>query len=74
MQRNFKLDKWYVSHHKIAENIIDLGDAQNWGTSVKAAVTDWHLQDYPLFDELVLQQLNVLYPNHKIEELWGNSL
>tara|TARA_B100001250_G_scaffold125848_1_gene107085 strand:- start:1399 stop:1911 length:513 start_codon:yes stop_codon:yes gene_type:complete len=71
MQRNFKLEEWYVKpHHKIADNIVDLGDAQNWGTSVKAAVSEWQLQDHPMFEEL-LQQLYALYPNHKVKELWG---
>ncbi len=71
MQRNFKLDEWYVSPGpNIADKIIEMGDSQSWGTPVKAAVTDWNISDYPLFDELV-RQLHVLYPTHKIEELWG---
>lgn len=71
MQRNFKIDKWYVSPgHKIIKEILSLGDEQFWGTSVKAAVSDWNIQDLPVFDDL-RQQIHALYSDYKIEELWS---
>ena len=67
MQRIINIERFYVAPcAKIVNNILSIGDEQNGTTAVKADVTDWNIEEYTLES-----QLNVLYPQHTIEELWG---
>ena len=67
MQRIINIERFYIAPcAKIVDNILSIGDEQNGTTAVKADVTDWNIEEYTLES-----QLNVLYPQHTIEELWG---
>ena len=67
MQRIINIERFYIAPcAKIVDNILSIGDEQNGTTAVKADVTDWNIEAYTLES-----QLNVLYPQHTIEELWG---
>ena len=67
MQRIINIERFYIAPcAKIVDNILSIGDEQNGTTAVKADVTDWNIEEYTLES-----QLNVLYPKHTIEELWG---
>ena len=67
MQRIINIERFYIAPcAKIVNNILSIGDEQNGTTAVKADVTDWNIEEYTLES-----QLNVLYPQHTIEELWG---
>ena len=67
MQRIINIERFYIAPcAKIVNNILSIGDEQNGTTAVKADVTDWNIEEYTLES-----QLNVLYPKHTIEELWG---
>ena len=67
MQRIINIERFYIAPcAKIVDNILSIGDEQNGTTAVKADVTDWNLEEYTLES-----QLNVLYPKHTIEEIWG---
>ena len=67
MQRIINIERFYIDPcAKIVDNILSIGDEQNGTTAVKADVTDWNLEEYTLES-----QLNVLYPKHTIEEIWG---
>ena len=67
MQRIINIERFYVAPcAKIVDNILSIGDEQNGTTAVKADVTDWNIEEYT-----IESQLNVLYPKHTIEELWG---
>ena len=67
MQRIINIERFYIAPcAKIVNNILSIGDEQNGSTAVKADVTDWNIEEYTLES-----QLNVLYPQHTIEELWG---
>ena len=67
MQRIINIERFYIAPcAKIVDNILSIGDEQNGTTAVKADVTDWNIEEYT-----IESQLNVLYPKHTIEELWG---
>jgi|TARA_A100001035_G_scaffold54479_1_gene40085 hypothetical protein len=67
MQRIINIERFYIAPcAKIVDNILSIGDEQNGTTAVKADVTDWNIEEYTLES-----QLNVLYPKHTIEEIWG---
>ncbi len=67
MQRIINIERFYIAPcAKIVNNILSIGDEQNGTTAVKADVTDWNIEEYTLES-----QLNVLYPKHTIEEIWG---
>ena len=72
MKQILKIETFYVKPPVNTDEILaDL----DWyhhcdGRPVKANVTDWNVSEY--FPDLC-RQLNVLYPNHKIEELWVAS-
>lgn len=67
MQRIINIERFYIAPcAKIVDNILAIGDEQNGTTAVKADVTDWNIEEYTLES-----QLNVLYPKHTIEEIWG---
>ena len=67
MQRIINIERFYIAPcAKIVNNILSIGDEQNGTTAVKADVTDWNIEEYTLES-----QLNVLYPQHTIKELWG---
>ena len=67
MQRIINIERFYIAPcAKIVDNILSIGDEQNGTTAVKADVTDWNIEEYTL-----VSQLNVLYPKHTIEEIWG---
>ena len=71
MKQILKIETFYV---KPPVNTNEILDNLNWfrrdDKPVKANVTNWNVSDY--FPDLC-RQLNVLYPNHKIEELWVAS-
>tara|TARA_B100001996_G_C18430920_1_gene504500 strand:- start:138 stop:668 length:531 start_codon:yes stop_codon:yes gene_type:complete len=71
MQRIVNIEEFYVTPGpKIVKEILSLGDYQARGTSVKADVSDWCIQDMYIFDNLI-GQLNVLYPKYQVQELWS---
>ena len=72
MKQILKIETFYV---KPPVNTNEILADLDWyhhcdGRPVKANVTDWNVSEY--FPDLC-RQLNVLYPNHKIEELWVAS-
>ena len=71
MKQNLRIETFYV---KPPVNTSEILDNLDWfrrdDKPVKANVTNWNVSDY--FPDLC-RQLNVLYPNHKIEELWVAS-
>ena len=71
MKQILKIETFYV---KPPVNTNEILDSLNWfrrdDKPVKANVTNWNVSQY--FPDLC-RQLNVLYPNHKIEELWVAS-
>ena len=67
MQRYIKTETFYLRPcDKIVSMISSIGDEQGYTTSVKATVTDWNLE-IPQLENY----LNVLYPKHQVQELWG---
>ena len=67
MQRYIKTETFYLRPcDKIVSKITSIGDEQGYTTSVKATVTDWNLE-IPQLENY----LNVLYPKHQVQELWG---
>jgi len=67
MQRYIKTETFYLRPcDKIVSKISSIGDEQGYTTSVKATVTDWNLE-IPQLENY----LNVLYPKHQVQELWG---
>ena len=71
MKQNLRIETFYV---KPPVNTSEILDNLDWfrrdDKPVKANVTNWNVSDH--FPDLC-RQLNVLYPNHKIEELWVAS-
>ena len=67
MQRYIKTETFYLRPcDKIVSMISSIGDEQGYTTSGKATVTDWNLE-IPQLENY----LNVLYPKHQVQELWG---
>ena len=71
MKQNLKIETFYV---KPPVNTNEILEQLDWyrrsDAPVKANLTDWNVSEY--FPDLC-RQLNVLYPNHKIEDLWVAS-
>ena len=71
MKQNLRIETFYVRPPVNTDEILDSLD---WyyrsDAPVKASLTDWYMFDQ--FPDLC-RQLNVLYPNHKIQDLWVAS-
>ena len=71
MKQNLRIETFYVKPPVNTDEILDNLD---WylrsDAPVKASLTDWYMFDQ--FPDLC-RQLNVLYPNHKIQDLWVAS-
>ena len=71
MKQNLRIETFYVKPPVNKDEILDNLDwFRRDDKPVKANVTNWNVSDH--FPDLC-RQLNVLYPNHKIEELWVAS-
>lgn len=71
MKQNLRIETFYIKPPVNTDEILDNLD---WylrsDAPVKASLTDWYMFDQ--FPDLC-RQLNVLYPNHKIQDLWVAS-
>ena len=71
MKQNLKIETFYIQPPVNTDEILD---NLNWyrrsDAPVKADLTDWNVSEY--FPDLC-RQLNVLYPNHEVEDLWVAS-
>ena len=71
MKQILKIETFYV---KPPVNIDEILDSLDWyrrdDRPVQADLTDWNVSQY--FPDLC-NQVNVLYPNHKIQDLWVAS-
>ena len=71
MKQTLRIETFYVKPPVNTNEILDDLDWQRREDApVKADLTDWNVSKY--FPDLC-RQLNVLYPNHKIEDLWVAS-
>ena len=72
MRRNLNIDTYYLAPDvNIIKEILNLGDEQNRSTNVKADCTSFHTHRYSNTFKYLTNYLNVLYPKHSVEELWG---
>jgi len=71
MKQILKIETFYV---KPPVNIDEILDSLDWyrrdDRPVQADLTDWNVSEY--FPDLC-NQVHVLYPNHKIQDLWVAS-
>jgi len=71
MKQNLRIETFYVRPPVNTDEILDSLDWYHRSDApVKASLTDWYMFDQ--FPDLC-RQLNVLYPNHKIQDLWVAS-
>ena len=71
MKQNLRIETFYVRPPVNTDEILDSLDWYDRSDApVKASLTDWYMFDQ--FPDLC-RQLNVLYPNHKIQDLWVAS-
>ena len=71
MKQNLKIETFYVKPPVNTDEILDNLDWYRRSEApVQADLTDWYMFDQ--FPDLC-RQLNVLYPNHKIQDLWVAS-
>ena len=71
MKQNLRIETFYVRPPVNTDEILDSLDwYRRSDAPVKASLTDWYMFDQ--FPDLC-RQLNVLYPNHKIQDLWVAS-
>ena len=72
MRRNLNIDTYYLTPDvNIIKEILNLGDEQKRSTNVQADCTSFHTHRYSNTFKYLTNYLNVLYPQHIIEELWG---
>ena len=72
MRRNLNIDTYYLAPDvNIIKEILKLGDEQKRSTNVQADCTSFHTHRYSNTFKYLTNYLNVLYPQHIIEELWG---
>ena len=72
MRRNLNIDTYYLAPDaNILRELSNMGDEQNYSTNVKADVTFWDTHCRSNVFQPLINQLNVLYPTHQVEELWG---
>ena len=72
MRRNLNIDTYYLEPDvNIIKEILNLGDEQIRSTNVQADCTSFHTHRYSNTFKYLTNYLNVLYPQHIIEELWG---
>ena len=72
MRRNLNIDTYYLAPDvNIIKEILNLGDEQKRSTNVQADSTSFHTHRYSNTFKYLTNYLNVLYPQHIIEELWG---
>ena len=71
MKQNLRIETFYVKPPVNTDEILDNLDWYRRSEApVQADLTDWYMFDQ--FPDLC-RQLNVLYPNHKIQDLWVAS-
>ena len=71
MKQTLRIETFYVKPPVNTDEILnDLDWFRRDDKPVKASVTDWNVSNY--FPDLC-SQLHVLYPKHKINELWVAS-
>ena len=72
MRRNLNIDTYYLAPDvNIIKEILNLGDEQKRSTNVQADCTSFFTHRYSNTFKYLTNYLNVLYPQHIIEELWG---
>ena len=72
MRRNLNIDTYYLAPDvNIIKEILNLGDEQKRSTNVQAACTSFFTHRYSNTFKYLTNYLNVLYPQHIVEELWG---
>ena len=72
MKQNLRIETFYVKPPVNTDEILEQLDwYRRSDAPVKADLTDWNVSKY--FPDLC-NQLNVLYPNHEIQDLWVASM